>query len=131
MPFPVESKYMEETERKLGVVFPASYRRLMELKNGGEVETDDDTWVLYPFFDNSDRTRLKRAFNDIVRETELARQWTGFPEDGVAIGDNGSGDKLILLPELASAGTLGEAIFMWNHETRETSRVAEDFSQLR
>lgn len=41
----------------------------MKRDNGGEVDTDDDTWVLYPFFDNSDRTRLKRTCNDIARET--------------------------------------------------------------
>ena len=89
MPFPVEDKYIDESERQLGVHFPLSFRSKMKRENGGEIETDGDTWFLHPFFDNSDKNRLKRTCNDIVRETHLARQWNGFPQNGVSIAESG------------------------------------------
>ena len=130
MPFPVEDKYIEEAEGKLGLRFPISFRNKMKGQNGGEVETDDDNWGLYPFFDRSDTTRIKRTSNDIVRETGLARQWDDFPENGVAIADNGSGDRLILLPDPNDPSCLAGAIYLWNHETGEVSKIANDLSQL-
>jgi hypothetical protein len=70
MPFPVDEKYVIQTEQKLGVRFPDSFREKMQTDNGGLVVTLPDAWTLYPFFDTSDKKRLKRTSNDLVRETE-------------------------------------------------------------
>jgi hypothetical protein len=106
MPFPVDIKYITETERKLGVKFPPSYVTRMVTSNGGEVQTPPDAWILYPIFDTSDKKRLKRTCNDVVRETQAASNWPEFPPDAVAIGANGSGDQLVLIPQSESPNSL-------------------------
>ena len=118
MPFPVAEEFIAETERKLGVSFPEAFRARMSRNNGGELSTDDDDWELYPFFDTSDRKRLSRTSNHIVRETTTARQWRGFPPEAIAIAANGSGDKLVFLPVPGTA-TLQPQPFIWLHETGE------------
>ena len=129
MPFPVDERFIVETEKKLGVRFPVSFRLKMMEENGGDVITDPDEWQLHPFFDTSDKTRIKRTCNDIVRETASARVWTGFPQTAVAIGSNGSGDQLILLPSQGTTA-LQEAVFWWDHETGTVHKIAEDFTKL-
>ncbi|MHC4637625.1 MAG: SMI1/KNR4 family protein [Planctomycetota bacterium] len=130
MPFPVDEKYINMTEKKLGVKFPQAFRQKMMKDNGGEVETPPDAWQLYPFFDTSDKKRLKRTCNDIVRETASAKEWTGFPDGAVAIGSNGGGDQLILLPG-REAGLLQEAVFWWDHESGSVNKVAGSFGELK
>ena len=88
-----------------------------------------DVWELHPIFDDSDRKRLKRTCNDIVRETTSAREWHGFPPEAAAIGGNGSGDRLILLPD-PNSGRFGDAVFWWDHETGEINQVASNFWEL-
>lgn len=129
MPFPVDEKYIIQTEQKLGVTFPTSFRKKMMLENGGEVDTELDVWQLFPFLDTSDKTRLKRTCNDIVRETATAKEWNGFPQEAVAIGANGNGDKLILLPS-DSPAQMQDGVFWWDHETRIVHRITEDFQKL-
>ena len=58
-----------------------------------------DVWSLYTIFDDSDKKRLKRICNEIIRETASAREWPDFPQDALAIGDNGGGDIPILLAD--------------------------------
>ena len=55
-------------------------------------------WQLHPVFDDSDRKRMGRTANHLVRETAVARGWSGFPAEAIAIGANGSGDRLVLMP---------------------------------
>ncbi len=129
MPFPVEEKYIKQTEQKLGVVFPASFRNKMMHENGGSVETPPDFWNLYPFMDTSDMKRLKRTCNDIVRETAAARGSTGFPEKAIAIGANDGGDQLVFIPT-ENTTTLRDAIYWWDHETGNINQIAEDFEEL-
>jgi hypothetical protein len=129
MPFPVDEKYILQTEQKLGVKFPESFRKKMMEENGGSVETPPDAWDLYPFMDTSDRTRLKRTCNDIVRETASLRDWPGCPPTAVAIGANGCGDQLVLIPS-ENTEILQDAVFWWNHENGELSKVAHDFGDL-
>ena len=118
MPFPVAELFIAETERKLGVSFPAAFRARMGRNNGGELSSAEDDWELYPFFDTSDRKRLSRTSNDIVRETASAREWRGFPPEAIAIAANGCGDQLVFLPVPGST-TLQPQPFIWLHETAE------------
>ena len=131
MPFPLNESYIAATEEKLGVCFPDSFRKKMMKANGGNVATPPDAWELFPFLDSSDRKRLSRTCNDIVRETEVSRRWAGFPEDAIAIGSNVGGDKLIFLKDPANPRNLSPAVYWWDHETGEITRVARDFSELR
>jgi hypothetical protein len=75
---------------------------------------------LYPVPDASTRRRLSRSCNDLVRETQVARQWRGFPSDAVAIAGDGNGNHLVLLPG-------SDEIHRWDHETCELSSVAVEW----
>ena len=75
-------------------------------------------------FDTSDRKRLKRTSNDIVRETNSAKAWTGFPNDAVAIGCNDCGDYLIVLPEDDDESKIKDIVYGWDHETGKTRIVS-------
>lgn len=130
MPFPVEIRYVNDTEAKLGVKFPASFVVRMTNLNGGMVTTDIDDWQLYPFLDSSDRKHLSRTCNDIVRETQQARQSPHFPPDAVAIAANGGGDHLVLIPLPDAPHVLSHEVFWWDHETGEINHVADDFADL-
>lgn len=117
MPFPVDIKYIIETEQELGLVFPDNFKSKMTKENGGELITEDDDWQLFPFFDKSDNKRMSRTCNHIVLETQQARTWNNFPDNGIAIASNGSGDNLILLPLDTDNKKLREEIYLWQHET--------------
>ncbi|MCO6047793.1 SMI1/KNR4 family protein [Aeoliella sp. ICT_H6.2] len=131
MPFPVDIKWINETEKKLGVRFPASFVTAMAKMNGGGVNTTFDSFVLFPFFDASDRKRIQRTCNSIDRETRSAREsWHGFPATAVAIGANGGGDLLVLLPMPGHPDTLQHNVYWWDHETGEIELVADDFADL-
>ncbi len=58
MPFPIDEKYIKETESELNVKFPTEFKNRMIKSNGGELVTDDFEFELYPFFDKSDRKKL-------------------------------------------------------------------------
>jgi hypothetical protein len=131
MPFPVDIMYVHEAERKLGVKFPASFVTKMARLNGGQVQTSVDIWQLHPFQDPSDRKRLARTCNDIVRETLAARKRPGFPPEAVSVGENGGGDELILLPQSDRPDLLSHEVYWWDHETDEIHKLADDFSELR
>ncbi len=97
--------------------------------NGGDVPVGNDSFTLYPIFDTSDRKRLARTCNDIVRETATARQRPDFPPDALAVGDNGGGDLLVLLPD-PDAPRFADPVYWWDHETGELIRVADAFEEL-
>jgi hypothetical protein len=101
----------------------------MVKSNGGEVSTPIDYWQLFPFLDTSDRKRLKRSCNDIVLETNKARERAGFPADVIAIGDNGGGDLLVLGPRTDDPCILGP-VYWWDHETGELIEICDDFGDL-
>jgi hypothetical protein len=130
MPFPVDPKYIDQTEAKLSVTFPSMFRGKMIRKNGGSIETAGENWELYPFLDSSDRKRIARTCNDIVLETKRMRQWSNFPPGAVAIGGNGTADQLILLPKKDLPSELDPAIYWWDHETGSIQKVADDFAEL-
>jgi hypothetical protein len=97
--------------------------------SGGEVRIRDDAFTLFPILDSTDRKRLARTCNDVVRETGQARQWRYFPADALAIGDNGCGDKLVFLPDPESQ-RFGNAVYWWDHETGELHEVTADFDEI-
>ncbi|WP_443937903.1 SMI1/KNR4 family protein [Pedobacter sp. MW01-1-1] len=130
MPFPVDIKYIIETEQELGLFFPDTFKTKMTKENGGEVMTDDDDWQLFPFFDKSDNKRMSRTCNHIILETKQAKSWDSFPANGIAIASNGSGDLLVLLPTEEDNTKLSDEIFMWFHETGETEKVASNINEL-
>lgn len=128
MPFSVDIQFVKRAEVKLGRKLPLSYVAKMCGQNGGVVLTGSDSWSLHPILDDSDTKRLKRTCNDIIRETASARKCPGYPEGALTIGENGVGDKLILLP--ASADQFAGAVYFWDHETGDLQRIAGDFSEL-
>jgi hypothetical protein len=124
MPFPVDTKFIDQAESKLGVKFPNSFRAGMTELNGGEIETDDELWQLHPFFDTSDKKRLKRTANDIVRETASASDWTRFPEGAIAIASGQCGDIAVLMPDETDPTRLRDIVLRWDHETGATKILA-------
>lgn len=131
MSFPVDAKWITQTEEKLGVQFPASFVTSMSRLNGGAVRTRVDQFSLFPFLDASDRKRIQRTCGSIDRETRTARKdCYGFPPDAVAIGANGGGDLLVLIAMPEHPKTLQHSVYWWDHETGEVELVADDFSDL-
>jgi hypothetical protein len=96
--------------------------------NGGTVRAGGDHWELFPFFDGSDRKRIARTCNDIVRETTEARKWPGFPAGAVAIASNGTGDLLIFLPDPERPSDLLPGVLWWCHEGGDVRKVADSFA---
>ena len=127
MPFPVDEKQIAFAEGKLGAKFPQTFRDRMMQENGGDVDAAGDTWTLHPFLDASDKKRLARTCNDILRETEQARKWRGWPTAALCIGSNGCGDHLVFF---VNDRAIGPAVHVWWHETAELQEVAVDFSDL-
>lgn len=131
MPFPIEICWIEETQTRLGVKFPASFVTAMSEMNGGSVKNSGGHWFLFPFFDRSSKKRIIRTASNIQRETENARQgWFGFPPEAVVIGENGCGDLLILMPMEEAPDTLQHGVFWWDHETGEIEILVDDFADM-
>jgi len=120
MAFPVEQKYIERAERELGFSLPQKYVSRLRRENGGEVEVAGETWQLHPIFDDTDRKHISRTANHIIRETEVARKWRGFPAEAISVATNGSGDHLVLLPE---RDRFGNIVYFWDHETSKLEPV--------
>ncbi|AXE16735.1 SMI1/KNR4 family protein [Runella rosea] len=130
MAFPVEVKYIIETEQEIGLVFPPCFKVKMKKENGGELMTEEDDWQLFPFFDKSDKKRMSRTCNHLVLETKQARKWGNFPNEGIAIASNGCGDFLLLLPTKKDSKILSDEIFLWLHETGKIEKVADTIDEL-
>ena len=128
MPFPLDEKYIIEAESELNVKFPTEFKNRMIKSNGGELVTDEFGFELYPFFDKSDRKRISRTCNHIGLETKNAREWNGFPDNGIAIGSDRCGNLIILTH--SGDGILTDEIHFWNHETRQTEKIAASITQL-
>ena len=129
MSFPLDTGYVRRAEANLGRRLPLGYVVKICRDNGGEVTTETDHWWLYPIFDDSDRKRLKRTCSDIIRETAKAREWPEFPQNALAIGNNGGGDQLVLLPTPDTDG-YADTVYWWDHETGEVHKVADTFEEL-
>ncbi|OWQ45346.1 SMI1/KNR4 family protein [Roseateles noduli] len=127
MPFDLDESFLLAAERALGGRLPESFRLAMLQSNGGELETDDDEWEQYPIEDTSDRKRLSRTANHVLKETERCRAWPRFPANAVAVAGNGSGDHLVFILE---GGVFDPTVLAWRHETGELEQVAADFADL-
>jgi len=123
MPKPILIEYIKDAEKELNFIFPISYVNAMIKENGGSVATEDEDWELYPILDKTDNKSIARTFNNIQRETTESRSWEGFPEEAIAIGDNGCGDRLILLPQK-------DSIYQWLHESSTVEKVVDSFDEL-
>lgn len=125
MPFPLDQKWIDAAEQRLGKALPDCYKNRLKRDNGGQIEAVGDSWILYPIFDQSDRTRLNRTSNHVLAETKSAKLWNGFPADAIAIAANGSGDLLILLVDEESGASFDPMVWCWNHESRHIEPVAD------
>ena len=128
MPFPVEEKYILESEVDLNVKFPTEFKKRMIQLNGGVLITRKHKFELYPFFDKSDKKSIRRTCNHIVLETKNAREWNGFPKNAIAIGSDGSGNQIILTHN--GDGILTDEIYFWNHEEGSIKKIAESIHKL-
>ena len=108
MPFNLDESYVGAAEQALGARLPESYRQAMRIANGGEITAGEDDWQLHPIEDTSERRRLSRTANHIVKETNVCRGWPGFPPEAVVVADNGTGDKLVFL---RSGGEFEAAVY--------------------
>lgn len=122
MAFPIEEKYIVETETLLNFKFPSDYKESMQIMNGGEVEIDEDYYFLFPIFDKSDTKRIKRTCNSVHKETETARKDYGFPDECVAIGHDECGNYLGFLPN-------DPAIYFF-HNSGEIEKMVDSFSDF-
>ena len=122
MAFPIEEKYIVETEKLLNFKFPSDYRKSMQIMNGGEVEIDENYYFLFPIFDKSDPKRIKRTCNSVHSETEKARKDYGFPVESVAIGHDECGHYLGFLPN-------DSAVYFF-YASGEIEKIADTFSDL-
>jgi hypothetical protein len=129
MPFALHERFLADTEAKLGARLPESYRNKMKKANGGEVDLGEETWCLHPVLDSTDRKRLSRTSNDVLRETASIRQWPDFPPDALAIGSNGEGDILLFRVDKA-AGRVEEGVFIWRHGGGGLEKVADSFAEI-
>jgi hypothetical protein len=130
VPFPVDAAFIKAAEQKLGLTFPSMFRGRMMKENGGSIEAGDEDWEMFPISDTSDRKRIARTSNDIVRETIKSREWPGFPPAAVAIASNGAGDLLVFLPKDETPAELAPEVYRWSHEGGEIERIADSFADL-
>lgn len=121
MPFPVSQDLIEAAERQLGRKLPQGLRLRLMRNNGGDVVAGDEDWILHPVWDPTDRRTMARTANHMVRETEQARNWRGFPKDAIALASDGSGNRLII-----KAGS--DEAEMWDHETGVCSPYLVDWT---
>ncbi|PCI35130.1 MAG: SMI1/KNR4 family protein [Flavobacteriaceae bacterium] len=128
MPFPVNEKYIIETESEMKIKFPNEFKNRMMKSNGGELSTEEYEFELFPFFDKSDRKRISRTCNHIGLETKNAREWNGFPENGIAIGSDGIGNLIILTHN--GNRILTDNVYFWNHEIGQIEKIAESINEL-
>ena len=129
MPFPIEQKYLEEMEKSLHVKFPSEYRNAMINENGGEIQKDNYHFRLYPFFDKSNKKRISRTSNHILKENESVKKWNNFPEEAIAIGSDDFGNQLVFL-KVIEESIANEELFFWDHETGELIKIADSFEEF-
>ncbi|MFO6505314.1 SMI1/KNR4 family protein [Corynebacterium freneyi] len=124
MGFPVDESRIRAAEEALGLTFPDVLRQRLMSENGGEIDdADEGYWFLYPVYDDSDRRRLARSANHVVKETETRRsEADGFPQDAVPVAEDQEGNAIVLLPG-------DDRFYVWDHELRETEPIELIFDE--
>lgn len=124
MAFPTDESRIRAAEEALGRSFPDALRQRLMTENGGEIDdVDEGYWFLYPVYDNSDRRRLARSANHVVKETETWRSEAhGFPPDAVAVADDQEGNAIILLPG-------DDRFYLWDHEQPDPEPIELIFDE--
>jgi cell wall assembly regulator SMI1 len=115
----VDESDIKTAEDKLGAVFPDQYKELFKLVNNAEI----GEWILYPI---KDHRNPKKTWDDIVRQNTEVRE-EHMSEELIAIGDDGSGDKLCLK---VNDGKMGNEIYLWYHEDGELEEYASSLKEF-
>ncbi|MFT4416671.1 SMI1/KNR4 family protein [Fredinandcohnia humi] len=110
---------IKSAEQKLGVTFPEQYKELFMLVNNAEI----GEWILYPI---KDSRNPKKTWDDVVRQNIECRE-EGFPKNLIAIGDDGSGDKLCLI---IKNGIMRDEIYVWYHENGDIDEYAPNLKDF-
>ena len=128
MAFNLSEEQILKTEDELKARLPETYRDAMKGNNGGEATIAEHDWVFYPIKDTSDEKRTSRTCNHIIHETKECLGFPNFPDNAVAIADNGFGDKIIFLKE---GKAFKDSVYIWKHETGEVELLLKDFSEVK
>lgn len=115
----VDESDIKATEDKLNAVFPEQYKELFKLTNNAEI----GEWTLYPI---KDQKKLNKTWDDVIRQNTEVRE-EDMPEDLIAIGDDGSGDKLCFK---VNNGKMENEIYIWYHEDRELEEYAPSLKEF-
>ena len=128
MGFPVDIVYIDRAEQELGAVFPEDFRLSVMNDNGGvSVEWMGQEWLVMPIRDDSNVTRLKRTWCDIIVETRQMRSW-GLPDHFVVFADSGDGNYLMFR---ISDGRMESQVYVWDHESGIPFGTGVSFGQLK
>ena len=128
MALPISMAMIGVTEAAMGVEFPAVFKMHMSRLNGGQLTLGDESWLLFPFFDTTNKRTIRRTAEDIKRETATAiDSGLGFPPDGIAIAHNEAGDLLFLKHD---GRRVGEQVFMFRMHGPEIDLVLETVAEL-
>ncbi|WP_226671125.1 SMI1/KNR4 family protein [Metabacillus litoralis] len=115
----VEESDIKIVEEELGAVFPEQYKELFKLVNSPEI----GEWILYPI---KDPKNLKKTWDDMIRQNTEVRE-DHMSKDLIAIGEDGSGDKLCFK---VKNGVMGEEIYIWYHEDHELEVYASHLREF-
>jgi cell wall assembly regulator SMI1 len=115
----VDESDIKLAEEKLRAIFPEQYKELLKLVNNPEI----GEWVLFPI---KTPKNAKKTWDDVVRQNNEVRD-ERMSEDLIAIGDDGSGDKLCFKK---INGKMGDTIYLWNHETKELDEYAPSLEEF-
>lgn len=128
MPPPVSLAKIGDTEHLFGASFPTMFKARMSRQNGGAMEVDGELWFLIPFFDDTDRSTIRKTTSSIHRVTEYLRTaGTGFPEDAAAIASNQGGDYLVLR---RSGSAFGKEVWLFQRKGGHLSLLRDDVADL-
>jgi SMI1-KNR4 cell-wall/Protein of unknown function (DUF4241) len=109
----VDKIHIKAAEENLGALFPDEYKELFMLINNPEI----GDWILYPI---KDSLNLKKTWDDIVRQN-LEQREEALSNDLIAIGENGTGDKLCFR---VRKKFMQSQVYIWDHETTRARVVA-------
>ena len=74
-------------------------------------------------YDDSDRRRLARSADHVVKETETWRsEADGFQQNAVPVAEDQEGNANVLLPG-------DDRFYVWDHELRETEPIELIFDE--